>query len=89
MLSAKFALLFQLEPPTAMPPTLELIGRGPIKIESAIEEERNIINWVSYGPATDRFYQELWAQKDSIEALVKHHLALGKEDMCNVLPSHH
>ncbi|KAI0399314.1 hypothetical protein F4802DRAFT_53801 [Xylaria palmicola] len=72
-----------------MPSTLELVGRGPITIESAIKEEKNIINWVSYGPATDRFYQELWAQKDSIEALVKHHLALNREDLCRVLPSHY
>ncbi|KAH8160993.1 hypothetical protein CIB48_g7247 [Xylaria polymorpha] len=77
------------ELPTIMPSTLELVGRGPITFESAIEEEKNIINWVSYGPATDRFYQELWAQRDSIEALVKHHLALGREAMCRVLPSHH
>ncbi|KAI1351502.1 hypothetical protein F5Y01DRAFT_121139 [Xylaria sp. FL0043] len=72
-----------------MPSTLELVGRGPITIESAIEEEKNIINWVSYGPATDRFYQELWAQRDSIEALVRHHLALDRRDACRVLPSHH
>ncbi|POR34351.1 Uncharacterized protein TPAR_05431 [Tolypocladium paradoxum] len=72
-----------------MPPTLELVGRGPITIESAIEEENNIINWVSYGPATDRLYQELWEQRDSMEALVKHHLALGRQDMCIVLPPHH
>ncbi|KAI0505923.1 hypothetical protein F5B22DRAFT_639554 [Xylaria bambusicola] len=68
---------------------LDLVGRGPIIIESTIEEEKNIINWVSYGPATDRFYQELWAQRDSIEALVKHHLALNRRDMCCVLPSYH
>ncbi|KAF2971928.1 hypothetical protein GQX73_g1641 [Xylaria multiplex] len=71
-----------------MPSTLELVGRGPITIESAIGEEKNVINWLSYGPATDRFYQELWAQKDSIEALVKHHLALDRGDLCRVLPSH-
>ncbi|KAI0540434.1 hypothetical protein GGR58DRAFT_511749 [Xylaria digitata] len=71
-----------------MPPTLELVGRGPITIKSAIEEEKNIINWASYGAATDTFYQELWAQRASIEALVKHHLALGRKDTCSVLPSH-
>ncbi|KAI1159765.1 hypothetical protein F5B18DRAFT_664322 [Nemania serpens] len=65
-----------------MPPTLELIGRGPITVNSALEEEKNVINWASYGPATDRFYQELWAQRTSIEALVKHHLALGSFNVC-------
>ncbi|KAI0971288.1 hypothetical protein F4678DRAFT_472741 [Xylaria arbuscula] len=57
-----------------MPSTLELIEK--------------FINFVSYGPATDRFYQELWAQRDSIETLVRHHLALDREAMCRVLPSH-
>ena len=42
---------------TALPPTIELSGRGYITIESAIEEEENVINWPSYGPATDKLYQ--------------------------------
>ncbi|KHN96559.1 Aminoglycoside phosphotransferase [Metarhizium album ARSEF 1941] len=69
-----------------MPPTLELDGRHPITIESAIEEEKDVINWASYGPATDKLYKGLWEQRESIEALVKHHLALGKRDRCSVLP---
>ncbi|EFY93749.1 hypothetical protein MAC_00240 [Metarhizium acridum CQMa 102] len=72
-----------------MPSTLELVGRRPITIESAIEEERNVINWASYGPATDKLYQALWEQRESIQALVRHHLALGKRDVCIVLPPSH
>lgn len=70
-----------------MPPTLELIGRRPIAIESALEEERNVINWASYGPATDKLYRELWGQRDSIGALVQHHL--GGQNTCTVLPPDH
>ncbi|KAI1126236.1 hypothetical protein F5Y10DRAFT_216389 [Nemania abortiva] len=72
-----------------MPPTLELLGRGPITIKSALEEETNVINWASYRTASDKFYQELWAKRDSIAALVRHHLALGPEDVCSVLPPRH
>lgn len=45
-----------------------------------------MVNWASYGPATDRFYEELWEQRQSIGALVKNHLALSKRDTCVVLP---
>ncbi|KAG5938247.1 hypothetical protein E4U53_008048 [Claviceps sorghi] len=69
-----------------MPPTLDLLGRGPISIESALMQEDNVINWASYGPATDKLHEWLWEQRESIEALVKHHLALSKRDTCVVLP---
>jgi len=72
----------------AISPTLELIGRGPITIESAVEEEKNVIHWASYGPATDKLYQEIWEQRESVEALVKHHMALGNQEKCTVLPPH-
>ena len=70
----------------AMGPTLELLGRGPITLEDALEEEANIINLQSYGPATDRLYRELWDQRLTIAALTKHHLGLGKRAVCTVLP---
>lgn len=73
----------------SMPPTLELVGRHPITIESAIEEERNVIHWASNGPATDKLYQALWEQRELIGALVKYYLALGKQDACIMLPPSH
>ena len=63
-----------------MPETLQLLGRSPITFESAIAKEKNVINWASYVPATDKFYNEIWKQRDSINALVKHHLALSRKD---------
>ena len=74
---------------TVMPATLELLGRGPITFESAVEEEKNVINWASYGPATDQFYNEIWEQRNSINALVRHHVALRRHDECVVLPPNH
>ncbi|KYK57534.1 hypothetical protein DCS_04545 [Drechmeria coniospora] len=72
-----------------MPPKLNLVGRHPITIDSALEEEKNVINWASYGPATDKLYDHLWTQRRAIEALIQHHLALGKRDTCTVLPPQH
>ncbi|KAI0099078.1 hypothetical protein GGR51DRAFT_576458 [Nemania sp. FL0031] len=69
-----------------MPTTLELVGRGPITLDSALENESNVINLASYKPAMDKLYQELWSQRHSIEGLVKHHLALDTEDV-SVLPT--
>ncbi|KAG7109913.1 hypothetical protein HYQ44_020319 [Verticillium longisporum] len=71
-----------------MPPTIEILGQGPITIESALNEEKNLINWASYGPATNNLYQEIWEQRDSVAALVKHHMALRRQDKCIVLPPH-
>ncbi|KAG5922924.1 hypothetical protein E4U42_005146 [Claviceps africana] len=72
-----------------MAPSLDLLGRGPITIESALMQEKNVINWATYGPATDKLYEWLWEQRESIQALVKHHLALSKRDFCAVLPRSH
>lgn len=58
-------------------------------MESALDEEQNVINWASYGPATEKLYQEIWEQKESVEALVKHHMALGSQETCTLLPRDH
>lgn len=69
-----------------MPAALALVDReDPITLDEALSEERNIINLHSYGPATKSLYLELWKQRSSIEAIVKHHLALGEQDTCEVL----
>ncbi|KAG9253824.1 uncharacterized protein F5Z01DRAFT_681780 [Emericellopsis atlantica] len=72
-----------------MPPTIELVGRGPITLEEALIAEKNIVNLASYRSAHDLFDQELWGQRDSIQTLVKRHLALGSQSMCIVLPPEH
>lgn len=66
-----------------MPQTLELLGRRPITLESALNDESDILNWLSYGPATN---QQPWVHRDSIKALIIHHLGLGREGRCCVLP---
>lgn len=67
-------------------PTIQLLNRGPITIESALEEEENIINRASYGPATEKLYQHIWHQRSLVEDLVRHHMGLGTQVKCVVLP---
>ena len=68
------------------PPTLELLGRGAVTVEEALDEERNVLRWATYAPATEKLFQELWQERDLIAALVRHHLGLGPEEKCTVLP---
>lgn len=69
-----------------MPRTLELLGRGPITIESAIDEEKNVINWFEHSQATEKLYNDVWERRRSIEALVRHHLGLRGYSTCVVQP---
>lgn len=69
-------------------PTRELLDRGPITYESASKKERNVINQLADVPATKDLYQKLWECRDTICALVRHHLNLRRSDTCEVLPSH-
>ena len=73
----------------AMPPTIDIPDRGPMTLSSALDEERNVLNLASYGPAIKSLSQDLWEQRDSIASLVMHHLALGARDTCVVLPPEH
>lgn len=68
------------------PVTIELLGRGPVTVDTALEEERNVLRWASYAPATEKLFQDLWDERESIAALVRHHLGLGPQDKCAVLP---
>ncbi|UNI25035.1 hypothetical protein JDV02_010744 [Purpureocillium takamizusanense] len=72
-----------------MPTTLNLAGQGPVTLDWALAEERDVIDWASYRPAADRLIQDLWSQKDTIEALIRYHMCLTKRDDCVVLPPQH
>lgn len=68
-----------------MPNQLPLLGRHPITYSSAVRKNSNILNELDYIPATKKQYADLWAQRESIEALVRHHISLRKQDTCRVL----
>jgi hypothetical protein len=70
-------------------PTLNLMGRGPITLEEALNDEENVINWASWGPATEKLTSDLWDHREAVEALVRHHMALGRRAKCTVLPQKH
>lgn len=58
----------------------------PRTFESAAETENNVLLAIRHQKDAERFADQLWAQKDSIASLVKHHLGLGRDDACKVLP---
>ncbi|QPH15930.1 hypothetical protein C2857_000462 [Epichloe festucae Fl1] len=70
---------------SAMPDRLTILGRSPITYSSAVRKNSNILNELDYVPAIKKQYTDLWAQRESIEALVRHHLRLKNEDACTVL----
>ncbi|RSL56541.1 hypothetical protein CEP52_016812 [Fusarium oligoseptatum] len=71
--------------PTAMPDRLPLLGRTPITYSSAIRKNYNVLRELDYVTAIKKQYTDLWAQRESIEALVRYHLRLGNEHVCTVL----
>jgi hypothetical protein len=67
-----------------MPNALKLDRRKPITYESALETDANMINQAAYLEAAMELYKSLWDQRQTIQALVKHHLMLGNRDPCIV-----
>ncbi|OAP57606.1 hypothetical protein AYL99_08344 [Fonsecaea erecta] len=56
-----------------------------LSIKSAAEDESNLVLFIRHQRAAESFRQQLWAQKESIAALVKCHLNLRSDDGCVVL----
>jgi hypothetical protein len=71
--------------PRTMQVTLKFHGRDPITYQSAANEEANIIHQLAYLPTATKLGQDIWKQRQGIEALTKHHLGLGREYTCTVL----
>jgi hypothetical protein len=65
-----------------MPTTLKLDHRKSITYESALKKDANIISQAAYFKAATELYQSLWDQRQTIQALVKHHLRLSNRDTC-------
>ncbi|KAM3499698.1 hypothetical protein MY11210_009592 [Beauveria gryllotalpidicola] len=68
-----------------MPDRLPLLGRPPITFSSAVRKNYNVLNELNYVPEIKKQYADLWAQRELIGALVRHHLRLGDQDACTVL----
>lgn len=66
------------------PAALEVQGR-PMTYEEASEEEFNVLSRLGYGAAVEALADDLWRRRQSIEALTRQQLGLGKHDTCNVL----
>lgn len=66
--------------------TLELLNRRPITFTSARRKDENILNQLGYIPAKKQLYEKLWDSRETMSALVKHHLRLSRRDSCEVSP---
>ncbi|PMD14764.1 hypothetical protein NA56DRAFT_664488 [Hyaloscypha hepaticicola] len=67
-------------PARTMPTALKLDHRKPITYESALNKDSNIIRQAAHLEAATELYQSLWGQRQTIQALVKHHLRLSNRD---------
>jgi hypothetical protein len=67
-----------------MPTAFKLDRRKPITYESALQKDANIISQAAHLGAATELYQSLWGQRQTIQALVKHHLRLSNRDTCIV-----
>ncbi|KAF4980049.1 hypothetical protein FZEAL_3911 [Fusarium zealandicum] len=55
-------------------------------LATAAESEDNLVLLSKHNHAAKRFTLELWHQRQSIAALIRHHLRLRPDDICTVLP---
>ncbi|EGY22539.1 uncharacterized protein VDAG_03977 [Verticillium dahliae VdLs.17] len=69
-------------------PTLELPNGSLITQEAALDTDKNIVQEVRHVEATKAFYRRLWAERDVMSALVKHHIGLGDQFDCFIAPQH-
>ena len=72
-----------------MVPTIEIFGRQPLTLAEALEDEDNVVKLESYVAATQNMYRDIWERRHSVEALVRHHMNLGRQYTCTVLPPKH
>lgn len=62
--------------------TLEMLNGSSMTYTAALDTDKNIIREAEYVAATKAQDQELWKEKNTMAALVKHHLGLGDRDTC-------
>jgi hypothetical protein len=65
-----------------MPTALKLDRRKSIIYELVLKKDANIISQAVYLKAATKLYKSLWDQRQTIQALVKHHLRLSNRDTC-------
>ncbi|POR34249.1 Uncharacterized protein TPAR_05549 [Tolypocladium paradoxum] len=65
---------------------IQRFQRPPLTYDDALKTDSNIIHELQYDKATHKFYNDLWREKDTIAALVRHHLGLRERDACIVEP---
>ena len=58
--------------------------RGNITLRSAIEDDDNILQELSYPDQRIEFFTYLYTRRQKIEAIVSYHLGFGKAELCQI-----
>ncbi|KAI9839089.1 MAG: hypothetical protein M1837_002228 [Sclerophora amabilis] len=58
--------------------------RGHITLEDALADDDNMLEKIGYPSQRFDYWYELWSQRRNVEALVTHHLGLGKTETCRM-----
>lgn len=66
-----------------MQKTLPLL-RGNVSLESALENNDNMLQRITYPDLRLEFYFSLYERRSDIEAIVSHHLRLRKTETCHL-----
>lgn len=69
-----------------MAATIKLDRGKPTTYKSALGTYSNVISKAAHHEAATELYELLWNQRQTIEALVRHHLRLSDQDACKVRP---
>lgn len=66
-----------------MPETLPLL-HGEITLESALDDDDNMLQALAYPQKRFEYFVYLWKQRSEIEAIVSYHLGLHKGETCQI-----
>ena len=85
MSTTSFDASIELTQPDA---TIQLMNGPPITYNDALNTDKNIIQEAQHVAATKALYQKLWADRNTMSALIKHHLGLGDQASCTIAQQH-
>ncbi|KAL2068344.1 hypothetical protein VTL71DRAFT_16442 [Oculimacula yallundae] len=86
-LDASFDL--PLEPNTNDPATtIRQLNGPPLTCSEALNADSNFILEAKYVPETEAFYNKLWAERNTMDFIIRHHLGLSEKVICTIAEQH-
>ncbi|CZT13271.1 hypothetical protein WAI453_005405 [Rhynchosporium graminicola] len=68
--------------------TIRQMNGPPLTCSQALNTDFNFILEAGYVPETEAFYNKLWAERDVMRVVVKHHLGLSDKSICTIADQH-